>query len=244
MDINYRSIVNSLSGSDEGIVKHLPYLLQDLYELGGGSRIITDLLDRNLRISSETKVVELCCGKGALLNTIIQKYKCYGKGIDLFEPFIIEARERSVKAKIQHLLEYEVMDIKDAVDTLYGYDLVIYGNDTDVLGSETESLRKIMPIFKSSGYIIYETASASLEEIYKLMKKVGLEVIDQSWPDKEEIVEINKVNNRKIKHRARELSNLYPDETVLFEDYVKSQEQESIELENKLKLITLLLKKI
>jgi len=242
MEVNNQSIVDSLSGSDNKIIEHLPYLLQDLWELGGGTDKILDLLDKNIStfIPSST-VLDLCCGKGAVIISIARKYKCGGKGIDLFEPFIKEARDISARNQIQHLIEFEVMDIKDAVELFTNYDIVIYGRDTDVLGNEIESLKKIAHCCKSKGYIIYESAANSLKDIYKPIKKIGLQIIDEIIVGKEEITEINKVNSEKIKQRVQELIIKYPFQKELFENYVRSQEQESFKLENDLILVRFLL---
>lgn len=242
MEVNKHSIVNSLSGSNDKIFDLLPYLLQDLWELGGGTNRMIELLDRNLSsIIPSSKILDLCCGKGAVIISVANKYKCSGKGIDLFEPFIKDAINKSVQNNIQHLLDFEVMDIKNAVKTFRNYDIVIYGGDTVVLGDEVESLKKISHCCSPKGYIIYEAVLKSFEDGVKSFNEIGLQVIDSSILDKEELEEINKVNNDKIRRRASELIIKYPDQKELFENYVISQEQESFELENNFILVRFLL---
>ncbi len=235
MEINSKSVVESLSGASSEIIEYLPYLLQDLWELGGGTDELLEMLEKNTgTIKSNDKVLDLCCGKGVVLINLAKKYKCGGVGIDLFEPFIIEAKEKAVQNQVKHQIKFEVMDIKDAIKCFSGYDVVIYGGDTDVLGTEIESLQKVVSCCKSKGYIIYESASDSLEEVFKSVKKTGLQIIDQSVMQKENIVNINNYNNNKIKQRADELIERFPLKKTLFENYVISQVKESYELENNL----------
>jgi cyclopropane fatty-acyl-phospholipid synthase-like methyltransferase len=242
MEVNKLSIVNSLSGSNDKIFDHLPYLLQDLWELGGVTNCIIQLLDRNLgSIITSLNILELCSGKGAVIISLASKYKCSGKGIDLFEPFINNSIRESAKNNVDHLLNFEIMDIKDAVNTLRNFDIVIYGGDTDVLGNEVDSLSKISQCCSDKGYIVYDTVLKSIVDGDSVFNGTGLNVIDSSVCDKDELVELNKVNNSKIRRRASELITKYPDKKELFENYVRAQEEESTELENDFILVSFLL---
>ena len=242
MEINKTSIVNSLSGTNDDIFIHLPYLLQDLWELGGGTDRILELLESNLSLFlPSSNILELCCGKGAVITSIINKYKCTGTGIDLFEPFIREAIDRAKQENIQDILTFEVMDIKDAVATFRNYDLVVYGNDTDVLGDESESLRKISKCCKPEGYIVYEILVKFYEEDIRFINDLNLRIIDSSIAERDELVRINEFNNKKIRQRATELIAKYPEQKELFENYVAIQEKESEELEDEFVLVRLLL---
>jgi SAM-dependent methyltransferase len=245
MEINYKSILSSLSGTDDKIIKHLPYLLQDLWELGGGTDRTLDLLDRNLSSSlASSRILDLCCGNGPAIISIAKKHKCGGIGIDLFEPFIIEAREKSFQNNVQHLIKFQVMDIKEAVELFKNFDVVIYGGDTNVLGNEIESLKRIANCCKANGCIILELTMNSLEKIFESIREIGFKVVDKFVIKKEVIVEINKFNNEKINHRAQELIKRYPSQKKLIENYIRSQELESFQLENNLIWCILLLKRI
>jgi cyclopropane fatty-acyl-phospholipid synthase-like methyltransferase len=244
MDENEKSIIESLSGSDYKIMEHLPFLLQDLWELGGGSDRILTLLDRNqLSINSETKFLELCCGKGALLFNIIKKYNCLAKGIDLFDSFIKDAIIYSKTHELQDHLEFEVMNISDAVNHLTGYDFVIYGSDTEILGTEIETLKKVSNCAKHGGFIIYVTIGNNLDEIEKTINDTELLLVDKVIADKKELIKENKTNYEKISNRANELISQQPNLEEVLESYLSSQREEAEELENDFVLTTLLLQK-
>lgn len=242
MEIDKSSIVYSLSGSQGDLYDYFPYLFQDLWELGGGSDEIIDLIERNCGLlSPTTEILELCCGKGAVLIKIINKFNCIGKGIDLFEPFINDAVNKAREYNLSDRIDFEVMDIKDAVNNLRNYDFVIYGSDTNILGDEYESLRKIIKCCKPNGYLVYETVIKSEEDELKFLKELGLIIIDKQIAQPDEIIKMNDFINQKLIRRAEELIDKFPNQKKLFEDYITAQKKESFELENNLTLVRFLL---
>lgn len=245
MKINKNSIVGSLSGTDDNLYDYLPYLLQDLWELGGGINDILELVERNLgAMVPSSMILDLCCGKGAAIINLSKKFNCSGKGIDLFEPFINNAKDLSIKYKLNHLIDFEVMDITEAVETFAHYDIVIYGGDTNVLGDEVESLMKISKCCRKYGYIIYSTVVNSKSNLDSSLDNVGLKVIDQKATERNIISTTNKINLEKIRRRSNELKKKYPAQKKLFYDYIKSQELESFIIENNLICTNLLLQRI
>jgi cyclopropane fatty-acyl-phospholipid synthase-like methyltransferase len=242
MEIDKSSIVYSLSGSTGDIFDYLPYLFQDLWELGGGSDEIIELIERNCGIlNPSAKVLELCCGKGAVLIKIIHKFNCIGKGIDLFEPFINDAVEKAKEYDLSNQIDFEVMDIKDAVNNFRNYDIVIYGSDTNILGDESESLRKITNCCNPNGYLVYETVIKSEKDELKFTKELGLKIIDKQIAQPDEIRKMNDFINQKLIRRAEELIEKFPNQKKLFEEYIAAQKKESFELENNLILVRFLL---
>lgn len=245
MKINKNSIVGSLSGTDDCLYDYLPYLLQDLWELGGGINDIMELVESNLgAMIPSSMILDICCGKGAAIISISKKFKCSGKGIDLFEPFINEAKDISAKNKLNHLIDFEVMDITEAVETFANYDIVIYGGDTNVLGDEIESLMKISKCCRKYGYIIYSTVVNSKSSLNSSLYNIGLKVIDEKETERSKISATNKFNLEKIRRRSNELKKKYPSQKKLFSDYIKSQELESHLIENNLICTNLLLQRI
>lgn len=242
MEIDKSSIVYSLSGSQGDLYDYFPYLFQDLWELGGGSDEIIDLIERNCGLlNPTTEILELCCGKGAVLIKIINKFNCIGKGIDLFEPFINDAVNKAREYNLSDRIDFEVMDIKDAVNNLRNYDFVIYGSDTNILGDEYESLRKIINCCKKNGYLVYETVIKSEEDELQFLKELGLIIIDKQIAQPDEIRKMNDFINQKLIRRAEELIDKFPKQKKLFEDYITAQKNESFELENNLTLVRFLL---
>jgi len=242
MDSPEYKILESLSGNDIRIYNHLPYLLQDLYSLGSDIEILMELLERNISNLNNTRnLLELCCGKGACIISIVKKYGWAGKGIDLFPSFINEARLFSLKEGIQNI-DFEVMDIRDAVNNLSNYDLVLYGSDTNYLGDEFLALKKISKCLSPGGYIIYGTAFEKDKPYELQLADNGFDIIDKIEHNAERVKQINEYNTGRIRERANQLAEKYPEEKELFYEYVKRQEKESMEYERGFLLTTLLIR--
>ncbi|MCE1188532.1 MAG: class I SAM-dependent methyltransferase [Ignavibacteria bacterium] len=235
-------IVQSLSGADKRLIRYIPYLLKDLFELGSKPIVSIELLDRALGgLQVDNTVLDLCCGKGANVLQFARKYGIRGIGIDLFPPFIDDAREIAVQLEMQNFVEFNVMDLRTAVTAFRDIDLVIFGADTDVLGNEIESLQQITACCRPGKHILYETATLSINILEYIFTQSGLNIVDSQLHDREQLHEINIYNTEKIKQRAGELKELYPEKSDLFDTYVQAQEDEVKLLETEMISVTYLL---
>ena len=113
----------SLSGAKTTeIIPFLPYLLQDFWELGSDPEIMTELIDKYIRLSENTRILDLGCGKGAVSVKTAQKLGVKVKGIDLIPEFVEFAEQKAKEYKVDDLCEFETGDINEAVKTESGYD--------------------------------------------------------------------------------------------------------------------------
>ncbi len=223
--IDEGSILESLSGNNEQIFEHLAYILQDLWELGGGKEELIDIIKRNFRDDlSDLRILDLCCGKGANLITLSKELGCSGLGIDLFAPFIEDAKNTVNKLQIDKKIEFLVLDIRDAVREYNDYDLVLYGNDTNVLGDEETTIKSVLNCCKKGGFLLYHTSGDTCASKFNLIDSL---VISQ-----ERKREINNYNNICIKNRCYELVEKFPQKKEMFVKYIEQQENESEELIN------------
>ena len=226
-------IVKSLTGSDYRLLEFIPYILQDLYELGSSPKYTLDLLERNIKSFDRNRnVLELCCGKGAVILSIVEKYGCTGIGIDLFEPFILESRSNALKRQLNKCTSFEVMDVGMAVKILSGFDLVIFGFDTDKLGNENESLSKVSKCCKEGGFILVESSFKNIDDFQKIIIKSGLQIIDKIIHPLSEMKKQNSMNTSMIHKRIDELIIEHQEHEELFDNYLQAQINECIELEN------------
>ena len=58
-------LAKSLTAESVELIPYLPYLLQDLWELGSSPKDMVHLISKNIITSEKTKVLDLACGKGA-----------------------------------------------------------------------------------------------------------------------------------------------------------------------------------
>lgn len=255
-----QKLAGSLTAETTELLLYLPYLLQDIWELGSSPRHMSSLIKANINICSETKIIDLGCGKGAVSVSLCKELGIRVKGIDLLPDFIEEARAKAEEYGVKHLCEFVVQDINESVKTECEYDIAILGAVGDVLGEPAETLNKLKSVVRRKGYILIDEAYLvgeqaevryqnyeylTLVQWKKLFQELDLELIADMTGESTAITdEINDYNNRMIRKRADELAEKYPDKREIFEGYVKSQEMECDDLDDVIVGVTWLLKRL
>jgi SAM-dependent methyltransferase len=248
-----QKLATSLTADLPEAIPYLPYLLQDLWELGSNPRDIIELLSEHAAVSSNTRILDLGCGKGAVSVLLADKFKCRVKGIDIFPEFIDYARKKAVEHDVSGLCEFAVDDINHALSSEKDYDIVILGALGDVLGEPDVTINKLKKTIKPSGFIIIDDGYVveGSDSIYHSRKewmlffvKSGVMLVDEIPSDKEELAKINSCNQQHIISRANELKQLHPDKSDMFDKYVQSQQAECDKLEQEIIGVTWLLQSV
>ncbi len=253
MDNHDEQFMSSLDACDHGIIEFIPYLLQDLWELGSRPSLMLEMIEKHIENPVKMQVLDLCCGKGAVLVQMAARFGCTGVGVDLLPDFIAEANEKAKKQSVAEKLQFMLEDIVESVEKYHDKDLVVFGYDTEVLGDIGESLVKIQPCLKPGGFVLLETVFAVDEELQsegvvsrelliQEIEQTGAVIIDSCEWTQEDMRQLNSENTAKIRKRTEELIEKYPDHQELFEEYIENQEAESAMLEEEMRGITLLLK--
>ena len=86
------SIVESLDGFQPELLPYLPYLLQDLWEIGADPSTMLSLIKQYMR-QDKLNILDLGCGKGAVSIKIAQEINCKILGIDAMNEFIKSAQD-------------------------------------------------------------------------------------------------------------------------------------------------------
>ena len=245
-------LASSLSAETTNLIPHLPYLLQDFWELGAAPSAIIDLTEAYIDLDETTKVLDLACGKGAVSIKLAQALELKVKGIDILPEFIKTANQKAKEHHVEDLCNFKVGDINEAVTTEKGYDLTILGAVSGVLGTPEETLKKLKATIKRGGYIIIDEAylkegitqsdindniSQYLTETQwlELFKKTGLNLVETVLA--EDIEDENFDSETAMGYlttRANELIEKYPDKKEMFEGYLKSQQNEYDDLDTNL----------
>ena len=230
------------------LIPFIPYLLQDLSELGSSPETIIEILD-SLHLNKKTKVLDLACGKGAVSIQIAQRLGFSCKGIDLFKPFIEIAREKALEAGIRHLCKFEVNDINNVIFKEKNYDVLILAAAESLLGEVDEAIGKLRNCVIDGGIIIYDgtflnESSSLTNPDYSVIKKYagtikqltsyGDEIIKEAIIPTEDTMAINNAYTDVIRKRADELLLKYPEKKKLFFSYIEKQEAECSIIENDL----------
>lgn len=246
-------LAKSLTAESVELIPYLPYLLQDLWELGASPKDITEMITKHIPVSKETKVLDLACGKGAVSVYLAKELGCMVKGIDIIPEFIEFAIQKVQEYGVEELCEFLVGDITEMIKTEKDYDIVILGAVGDVLGNPEETISLLKKTVKKGGYIIIDDAYGNdennsqyptRERWLSIFAKTGVKLIEDKIIEEDELTSINDENQKMIIKRANELKEQLPEKAYLFDSYIESQQAECDELENEISGVTMLLKVI
>ena len=254
MDNINQDFLDSLDLQDKEMERYIPYVLQDLWELGSIPDYIYQLINNNIDTKRIKRIVDFGCGKGAVLIYLAKRLKFQGLGIDIVSEFIESACNHSIENSVSDRLDFISSDILEYISQNEKYDIVIYGYDSGILGDVHKTISRLQNCISDSGYLILEIAftpyyKAKIEglptdkELLEQLDKSDLKTIDKIIWDTEKIRTINNVNNIYISKRIEELKKAYPEQTQIFERYMSNQIDECKLIENEMICSTWILKK-
>ncbi|MCL2565333.1 MAG: class I SAM-dependent methyltransferase [Defluviitaleaceae bacterium] len=250
----------SLTAETTELVPFLPYLLQDFWELGSSPKDMIGLIEKHMSLKSDSKILDLACGKGAVSVNIAKKLGINIYGFDLITEFIEYAKNKAKEFNVSDLCHFQCADVNEIVDIEKDYDCVIFGAAGNILGNPEETLKKLKNPLKTGfgGYIIIDEAflpdTGSNEEVkYKnydylthkewlsLFENNGLKLVEELQNDEDYDFD---TDNKNIVRRANELIMKYPQKRAIFEGYIKSQSNECTDLERNVIAVTWMLQKL
>lgn len=237
----------SLNVENDELLPFIPYLLQDLRELGSRPELQIKLLKNTQR--TKFNAIDLGCGKGACLIELLKHFKGQGLGVDLQPEFIHSAREQAISEKLQDRLEFKVEDLCATLEKESGFDLVIYGMDSNILGAPQDCFTKLGSILCPDGLLLVE-ASCYIEnmveevpgcdQLERALQSAGFTLIERVEWQLKDLKMLNALIYSKIQYRVEELCKKYSEKKPLFLSYLKSQRDENELLENHLRTSTYL----
>jgi len=218
------------------------------------------LIEKYVDLQSDTKILDLACGKGAVSVKIAERLRAKVKGIDITPEFIEYAREKAKEYGVENLCDFTLGDINETVKIEKDYDCVILGAvGPGVLGGPAETLRKLKTAVKPGGYILIEDgfiADESSRE--KIRHNKDIHLTEQQWHDLFEEAglelcetasgfgegDLDSVSGMAaITKRANELIEKHPDKKDLLEKYVSSQQNEYDDIDDSLICVTWVLRR-
>jgi SAM-dependent methyltransferase len=243
-------LARSLTAETADLLPFLPYLLQDIWELGSVPHHIIRLMQKHVPLSQATKVLDLACGKGAVSVKIAQTLGVHVDGFDLLAEFIAYARGKADEYGVSSLCRFAQADANTVVQTARGYDCVIFGAAGNILGDLPQTLRQLRKTITPRGFVLIDAEYLSdhirnedikyrnydyltHSEWLQALRESGLHLIEEIL-DAEDCGYDFDGDNAAILARATELSAQYPDKRLLFEGYVQSQRNECADIQNHL----------
>ena len=249
------SVIMAMDGSDKELFPYMPYILQDLWEMGSDPDTIITLINKNLLKHEDLKVLDLGCGKGAVSIRVADKFKCQYRGIDAIEDFILYARIKAIEYKVDELCLFEVGDIRESIKKLPRYDVIILGSIGPVFGDYQNTLTTLKKHLNENGIIIIDDAYIEDEsefshplvlkhkELIKQINACGLRLVETVSSRKENVADMSNTIHEKVKKRCFELADLHPDKKKLFMDFISLQEYQIDIYTNKVICSTFVIKK-
>lgn len=248
------SVLIAMDGSDMELFPFIPYILQDLWEIGANPEAIIKLISKHFDNYADLKVLDLGCGKGAVSVKVVKQLGCYCHGIDAIPEFITFARQKAAEFRVGHLCKFETGDIREKVKYLSSYDIIILGAIGPVFGDYYATLTTLSKCIKPNGVFIIDDGYIDdnsdfihplilkKSELLKQIEKAGMVLVEDDIMNPEDIKNSDDYIFDNLKKRCYELIDKYPDKRNIFLDYIKKQEIENDVLENKIVPTTMVIK--
>jgi len=240
-------IITAMDGTDVDLVKYLPYILQDFWDIGTPPDEIIKLIRKNLSDYSKLNVLDLGSGKGAVSIKLASELKCRCLGIEAIEDFVFFSNEKSKEFSVDGLCSFERNDIRTRIKTLGKYDVIILGAIGPVFGNYHDTLLQLTPHLNSGGLLIINDAYADdncekdypnvlrKSELLKQITDAGMELLDEiSADDIPGMDEDYDDQFENVQKRCMELAAKYPEDKDLFWGYIKKQKDEYAILSNEI----------
>lgn len=152
-----REIAASLE-CDPALLPFLPFLLQDIEELGGMSAYLYSVL-APLALPAGSTALDLGCGKGIIACEMAKRFGWNVRGVDLFEPFVKDARKRAQKMGVETLCRFEHGNARDAVKDTAPVDVLVLFSVGRLFGTIRDTMGELRKAVKPGGYL-------AIEEVY------------------------------------------------------------------------------
>ena len=251
-------LAKSLTAESVELLPYLPYILQDLWELGGTPDIITQLIKRHLDYNKNTRFLELACGKGAICVKVAKELGVKMEGVDIMPEFINYAQKKAAQYGVEDLCKFTIGEVNETVKLWRDYDAVIFSASGNILGTPQQTLAKLKKVIKKDGFIILDESylldgnCASIkyqnyqylpyEKWQNLFLTNGLKEVEKVVSSDDDVTDIADRDYLNMEKRVNELIARYPENKEMFLGYLHSQANEVDDMLNALENVVWLLK--
>jgi ubiquinone/menaquinone biosynthesis C-methylase UbiE len=116
----------------------------------GGLKATKKLLD-TLEIDSNTKVLDIACGKGSTAFYLAEKYGCSVVGIDISEELIQEAKDVCKKKRLNNKVKFVVGNAMDLPFDDNQFDIAISQGILVFVSDKTKTITEASRVLKNGG---------------------------------------------------------------------------------------------
>lgn len=249
------NFLETLDCFDVELRPFVPYLLQDLWEIGSNSQKILDLIKGNRLHLNKLKILDLGCGKGGITIPIAKELNAEVLGIDAMPEFIEEAKNKAAEFAVDKLCTFECGDVVKLISGKIEFDIVLLASVGPIFGDVAQTLSVLEKSIKSNGHIIIDdcylpdnsvseySRCQRESEFYDQIYKSNFIIADKLILSPQDTADVDNYIYGKIENRAKELSEKNPTQKKIFDNYLAAQRKENYSLENDLCCATILLKR-
>ncbi len=235
-----RQIAGAMECTPE-LLPYLPELLADLEELGASRRVILNLL-RPLGLPPGARVLDLGCGKGAVLLALAEELGLTGLGVDAFPPFIEAAQQSAQSRGLAGRVEFRSADLRDAARNCKNFDVAMMLSLGAAIGPPDEIVALLRPCVRPSGYLVIDDAVlgpgvtqpvpgyegyAGHDDALSRLLAHGDRLLHEHIYSQERRAQEIRAETEKIRRRADHLARHHPESADLLRAYVERQEREA-----------------
>ena len=248
------SVIRAMDGTNPDLVPYLPYILQDSWEIGSDPECIISMKTKHISEPDKLQLLDLGCGKGVVSVHVAKALGCNCHGIDAIPAFIDEARSKALEHGVSQLCRFETGDIRQEINRLPQYDVIILGAIGPVLGNYFQTLTTLKACLKPGGAIIIDDAYIENHRAYthpqvlkqsemlNQIRKAEMEIVDQIVFDASSVAACNDPLIDSLNVRCMELAEKHPEKKELFLDYINQQLEESRVLEEEVVCTVMLIR--
>jgi len=249
------SIITAMDGTDTRLVKYLPYILQDFWEIGTSSEEVIKIIKKYKTDYANLSVLDLGSGKGAVSIKIALELKCKCFGIDAIDDFVVFSNHKAQEYSINNICTFETNDIRTRITTLKKYDIIVLGAIGAIFGDYQATLLQLKPHLNPDGLIIIDDAYTEdnctkdypnilkKSELLKQINNAGMELVKEITINEIPVVtEGYESEFENLQKRCMELTEKHPEDKELFLGYIDTQKKEYGILSNEITPVLLVIK--
>ena len=250
------SIITSLDSGGTKLLKHIPYILQDFWDIGTPPEEIIKIIKKHKPGYEGLDVLDLGSGKGAVSVNVASELRCKCFGIDGMEDFVNFSVSKAKEFSVDNICTFEKNDIRTRIKTLARYDIIILGAIGPVFGDYYTTLIQLAPHLNSGGIIIINDAYVEngcfkeypgilrKSELIKQVKSAEMELTDEISGDEMPGLDNDyETQFKNLQKRCTELIEKYPNDKELFVNYIEKQKEEYEKLSGEITPAILVIKR-
>lgn len=222
------------------LVRYIPQLLAGIWSMSVLPETVLELLGSGERTRDVSKVLDLGCGKGAISITLARQFGYKVRGVDIFEPFVEEARSRAKKLGVDGICSFEHGDITWEARGAADYDMVLLIWMGGVLGSIGESVRKIRRLIRPGGFMLigeacfkdgvrtdhpFQLRFAGHEATVKELTMNGDVIVKELMIPPDKVAAYYREYINSLRKGAGKCAGEHPEHAALLREYVKNHEE-------------------